>query len=254
MRLSQITFASHNRPTLFTSHEEFTWAAATIARTTHGRAILFCAADDHGHVVFAGDRFSVGRICSGMVRALNRELDHRVKVSIWPVDGRKHLETLISYVLNQTKHHGIQSNPTLWPGSCFHDLIGARLLPGFDADLLRRILPRLRDETIYAKVNLPPLVPASDEQLSLVGLKQLRQSATRTLPQPHGYRGRPSRTATVQLARQLGFQTAEIARALHMSPRTIRELTAAPREPTVEYAIRMQVSLLLANQPDQART
>ena len=139
----------------------------------------------------------------------------------------------------------------LWPGSCFHDLIGARMLPGFDSGLLRRVLPRLQNEIIYAKVNLRRLKPATDAQLQFVGLSQMAQCAMKTLPQPKGRAGRPSRIATVQIAKQLGFRTAEIARTLQMPRRTIRELAATTREPAIENALRMQVALFLANHPEQ---
>jgi hypothetical protein len=46
----------------------------------------------------------------------------------------------VTYLLKQPVKHGLDVHPALWTGSCFLDLIGARLIPGFSTAPLRAAL------------------------------------------------------------------------------------------------------------------
>ncbi|MBT3220857.1 MAG: hypothetical protein HN348_17370 [Proteobacteria bacterium] len=244
MHSYQVTLSRKGRPTLFVTSEDLTWAVATIVRTTHGKSPLFSIVDEHVHVVIPGDAFAVGRMCSGLVRAFNHKLGYKLnKAHISLVNGGDHLDTLIAYYLRQPAKHDLNTgHPALWPGSCFMDLIGARCLSGFDRHLIHRHLPRLRTERFTRVIGLPPIIPATDQELKLAGLTQLAQGA-KAATDGKSEQQRRGRVAIAQLAKHLGFRNLDIAEVLQTHPRTIGKLASAPAEPRLVQAIRLQISL-----------
>ena len=121
-----------------------------IARIAGEATVLFCIVDDHVHIVLACDRARAGLISRSLSMAL-APLARGIALAsarIKPVEGRRHLETLGEYVTLNPRKHGVAA-PALWSGSCFQDLVGARVLPGFTPRLLASLLPRFRMRTLY---------------------------------------------------------------------------------------------------------
>jgi hypothetical protein len=74
-------------------------------------------------------------------------------VYVKQVVDRAHLDTIVDYILRQGPHHGLSVHPALAPGSCFLDIIGARLLPGFESRL-PGLLPCFRMHGVFARVGV----------------------------------------------------------------------------------------------------
>ncbi|MBT3220370.1 MAG: hypothetical protein HN348_14890 [Proteobacteria bacterium] len=249
-----ITWSEEGRPTLFVSEADKRMAVRVLARVAGQTAVLFCAVDDHLHVVTGGSREQAGRLGSAIGQALNYRLSHHLAPArFWEVNGRFHLKTLIRYVLDQTSHHKLQGveHPALWTGSNFQDLIGARCLPGLDVALLQQHLPRLRSEEVFFAVGLQEFGPASDDALSECGLGALVKAGAAALAAPPDLPGRrlicvQARAAVAQLAHRIGYQSLQLADALQVTRRSAQRMRQFPVPPQLVKAIRMQVALRLA--------
>ncbi len=158
------------------------------------------------------------------------------------VTDRRHLETLVPYVLCQTHKHGIDCHPARWPSSCFQDLIGARILPGFDPDTLFRLLPRWNRATIWDAVGLVP-PPPPIEAMSLEELCQAARSAINPGAADNSRSGRDANAATLQIAAGLGYGRVEMRRATRLPETTIRRLLRRPIDPRLHRALQQQIRL-----------
>jgi hypothetical protein len=133
------------------------------------------------HVTIAaqGTREQMGRLPGSIAQALGKGLVDVAEVEparIRPVDGRPHLESLVSYVLTQTWRHKIAVHPAAWRGSCLADLVGARKLQGFDPSAISGALPRWDiEERALSAVGLgnAPLDSVTDEQIRSLGAAAL---------------------------------------------------------------------------------
>ncbi len=144
MRPWQIVINSVDRNPLFPSEALLRLAVRTLVAVVGPWSALFCIVDDHAHVVVCCYDGEAPRLADALHRALQRL--SAVPLSppfLGAVRGRAHMESLLGYVPAQTSHHGIPVHPALWTGSCFVDLVGARLLPGF-GNCIMQLLPRFR--------------------------------------------------------------------------------------------------------------
>lgn len=243
-----ITLAADGRSALFPSAAARVEAARALATAGGSAGVLFCAADDHVHLVVRAER--AGRIAS----RLSQLLRHRTGGPLEParlraVETRAHLESLVRYVLDPSSHHQLATadHPATWPGSCFLDLVSARALPGFRPGTLRESLPRLSREELYAAVGLEPVEPAGDDVLASLGADALAEAAAGTvgLPAPLGQTASEvvATRAVVQLAGRLGVPSSRLALALGASRRTLERCRAAPPVPDAERAIRQWVAV-----------
>lgn len=250
MEGSHVNFAHPGRLPVFISEECRLDAVRVLVRLTRGWMPLFCLADEHGHLVSLASVDHTRRLVRGLIQALNPRLGTKLAAPFFkPVESRSHLEALVRYVLDQTTHHGIQraGHPALWSGSSFPDLVGARLLEGFDARRLREALPRWSEERIFAALELPWVPPATDDTLRAAGLARVVGAAARAV----GHLKLEGRTPPVvrarrtvaRTARLLGFTTGQLAFALGCPPRTARHLATAPDDPPMARALRLQVAL-----------
>jgi hypothetical protein len=250
MGLWHITIGSVRRLTMFPSEQLLRAAVVRLVAVTGRCLLLFCIVDDHVHVVVWVDEQQVGRIGAALLCALRPiaraelERPHRV-----PVKSRDHLEWLVRYLLDQPRKHSLAVIPARYSGSCFADLIGARVVPGFEARIYR-LLPRLRPARVCALVGLPAssLVVASDERLRSSGVARIAEAAAAALAVgPELVGSSPgvvtARQATVHLVDRAPLSRADLPRILGVSPRTVRRLAGEAVAPEVLRAVRLQLTL-----------
>jgi hypothetical protein len=175
MTLHHLTIAVRGRQALARDETERRALVRDLARIAAGRLMVFNLVDDHFHGVPRGER--PGVLADSLRRVLRaRRPDLELKRShLEPVGTRSYARWLIDYVLGQSARHGLGVPTALWTGSCFQDLVGARLLPGFDARPLRAELPRLVQGDLLEAVglDLAPLGDADDEALARAGAARI---------------------------------------------------------------------------------
>ncbi|MCB9699949.1 MAG: hypothetical protein H6738_24390 [Alphaproteobacteria bacterium] len=250
MQTFHVTLAADDRQTLFIDERQRCAAATALARVGGDALLLFCAVDDHVHLVLRGEARRVAQMAGNASQALR--WIGRVGLEparIRPVASRVHLHSLVRYVLDQSTHHALATatHPARWSGSCFWDLVGARRLPGFGPGALQASLPRLSRSDVWGAVGLPPLEPASDATLGSVSAPALYEAGAAAVGtvslDGRGERTLAARTAVAHLARRLGFADAAAREALGCAERTHRRLLARPNAVADERAIRLQIAL-----------
>lgn len=257
MPLWQIRLSTRGRLAPFPGEAEQRAALRALARVAGERLVLFALVDEHVHAVLA-----CGEGAGQAARAVRLALQHLARSPLQPVwveavGGRNHLESLLRYYLGQPRHHGLPVPAALWSGSCFPDLIGARLLPGF-RDQLAEQLPRLPRAAVFQAVGLPgsTLEPADDAALRRAGATRLAAAAAAALAVGPSLAGREAgvidaRAAACQLAKAAGLPTSELAHALGAPLRTVQRLGSHPLDPAILFVVRRRVALedLAAAQP-----
>ncbi|RME22006.1 MAG: hypothetical protein D6798_16865 [Deltaproteobacteria bacterium] len=243
---------------MFPSEDLRRQAVRALARVGGPALLLFCVVDDHVHVVVLCDDDRVGVLARSLLLALRPLAGPGISPAhVRPVQGRSHLMWLVGYCLAQPSKHRIGAHPALWSGSCFLDLVGARVLPGY-APPLREALPRLRGRVCFEHVGLParPLQPLDDDALREVTATALVAAASAALAAPPDLPGNSAlvvtcRRAVAQLGKAAGFTAAQLARALRIQPNAVRRLARAPVPPGVLPAVRRRLALeaRVAGQP-----
>lgn len=193
MQPFHLTLASAGRITLFPEPDALLNAVRVLARVGGPRLLLFSVVDDHVHVVLHAEASSVSRAASGLSRALAAAgAPDLARAHLRPVDGRSHLETLVSYLVKQPQKHGILASAT-WPGTCAPDLLGARVLPGFDPTAIARALPR---------ADVPALVRRAlgDARRAPLDAWHAAHAAAGAVPGERGPRGVAARVVWSRLA------------------------------------------------------
>ena len=210
------------RMPLYRTRAELFGLVRIVVRVVGDVLVLFCVVDDHVHLLLVAER--AGLRLGGLLRALRARVDVDAP-RIRPVRDRRHLETLVCYVLTRPEHHGLRGKCTQWPGSCYQDLAGARLLDGYDPAALWEWLPRWQLRRVARLLGTSPPTPRSD--LSGVSLTELWEAARFAYATDGRGRTPPavdSRRVAARLGRSAGFEPAEIARTLGVERRTIWRL------------------------------
>jgi len=249
VQLYHLTLSTRRREPIARDLESRRAVLRALARVAGRQAVLFCLVDDHLHLVVEGDRRVAGARASGLTRALGTMVTARTDgFHIRPVEGRSHLEWLVGYVLTQTTRHGLAEHPALYEGSCFQDLVGARLLKGFQGSMLWRWLPRWTPARLCRIVDVASTRPVTDRELTRVSLDQILTAARAALCTELSGRRPPAvraRRAAVGLATLAGFRSADAARALGCTPRAVQSLRHSP-DAEAEGAVRHRIGLELA--------
>ncbi len=214
------------------------------------RLFGFGLVDEHAHAGLVCDRPRI--VCRDLRRALKRirpDLEFNAP-HLKLVDSRSYLRWLVTYFLRQPAKHGIGVHPALWTGSCFQDLVGARLLPGFSGKTLRAALPRLRLRTLFREVGLEEidLCPASDELLRRAGAGRLADLAAGVYAMGPTIAGRSQAAVTARalaasLGTRLGFPPLTLAQFLGVSRQAISRLGLQRPDPVAERALRLRFDL-----------
>lgn len=222
-----------------------------LARVAGGDVVLYSVVDDHIHVVLYCDEVRRG-VLSGALTFAFRAL---VAAPLDPpfvrtVRDRSHLDWLADgYILRQSWKHGLQGHPAVWTGSCFPDLVGARILAGLNL-CIATALPRWRLRRAYAGVFLPerPLKPADDARLRAVGAARLASAAASAVGAEPTLTGKGAaevlaRRAAATLGNAAGIPSSEIAHALGMHPVACARLRHRAVEERVLGAVRLWIAL-----------
>ena len=250
MQIWHLTFSSANRLPPFPTPGHRLEAARCIARVGAGRVLMFELPDDHGHVMSACREIELPSLRSALTRALTPIAVVPIAAShVQPVRSRVHLLRNVRYFLTQSEHHGI-ARPLLDPGSCFQDLVGARILPGFEPAALKRAAPRLTRADLLAIVKLPEsaLSPATPADLRRVGVSAIVRVAAEAVGAKTDL---ADRTAATVLARRAAVHTTDLSdlsrrdlrTELQLSARAIRRLAHEPIDSAVLRAVRLRVSI-----------
>ena len=245
-----LTLASAGRLPLFDGEARLRAAVRVLARAGAGRLVLFCVVDDHVHAVVRGGRREAGRVGYAVWRGLQAVAATPVeRTRVRPVESRAHLQWLVRYVLGQVQHHGLDTHPALWSGSCLQDLVGARAVLRLRLRL-SELLPRLRLRTVYEHAGLPhqELAPAPDHAVRLAGAARLAEAAAAALAVDPALQGNTAptvqaRQAACALAREAGMPLSEVAWALRITPRAARRLAWRGVDATVRSAVRLRLAL-----------
>lgn len=251
MQLAHITLSSVERRVLARTETERRVVVRTLVETCGAHLVVFSLVDDHLHLVVR--RECPARLGEGVRRALaalRKDLE-LTRCHVKLIRTQDHLKNVFPYVLSQTDHHELTgSNAALWTGSAFVDLIGARLLEGFDPTALRQELPRLRGRDLYEAVGLEPtkLVPADDAALVRAGAAGLADLATAVYAVGPELTDRSAPTVKARIlaahaARTLKVATDHVAQFLGVTPRSARRLAEQPVEPRALEALRLRLAL-----------
>jgi hypothetical protein len=224
------TIATTQRVPLCADTEHLRALVRVLARRTVGRLLLFSIVDEHGHLVLEAEPKQLGLLLAGLRRSL-QPLSCGSLDRFWsrPVEGRRHLERLVVYLLGQVGHHELDAHPALWEGSCFSDLVGARALEGFDGERFEHWLPRWHRGKLLRAVGLDALPPADPSALAALSLPRIAEMAKVVCcadPRPKAPSNVRARRLAACCAREAGYRSAEIASAWGVSTRSVRRALA----------------------------
>jgi len=154
-------------------------------------------------------------------------------------------------MVRQPARHDLPGHPALWEGSCFGDLAGVRLLPGYEVRSSLQELPRLRLRDLLGVVGLSPepVGPATSDDLRQAGVARIVQLAlgAHALPTLAGRSaGVPdARALVVQAAIKAGLRPSAVAPFLGITPRAARRLARRALDPRALPALLRRPSLEL---------
>jgi hypothetical protein len=247
------TFASDGRHALFPDLASQRQALHAVARVAKKSLLLFCFVDDHLHVVFRALERRVGRIVAGLTLALRPIAAAPLgRAFVRRVATRHHLEWLAdTYILRQAEKHGLPGPLALREGSCFLDLVGARVLPGIALDeQLLVALPRYLLRRAYRAVGLEEtlLEPLEDAAIRALGAARVFTAAQVALAARPGARGngraeRSCRRVAVQLCRQVGIASGECRFAVGIGRSAYSRLARARCDRRLATAVRLRLAL-----------
>lgn len=245
-----LTIAVRGRRSLARDEAERRALVRALARVGGDRLLLFSLVDDHFH---AGLRAEfAGRVGDALRRVLvARRPDLEFKPPhLEPVGTRAYLRWLVRYLIAQPERHGLGVDAALWTGSCFQDLVGARVLPGFEVTPLRNELPRLRLGGLFDALGLgtEPFRPADDDALDRAGVARLVDLAAGVYAVGPALMGRSTpvvsaRALAATVAGLVGVPTSTLARFLGVVPRTVRSLAQRPPDVRAVLALRRRLAL-----------
>lgn len=244
-----ITVSSANRMPLFAHEGQRRACVRRLVVVIEGRLVLFSFADEHGHIVVTCVVGEVGRIKRTIGRALPSLVAAPLgQLHVRPVENRAHLRRLVPYSLGQTTHHQLPEEPALFSGSCFQDLVGARVI----GPPLRiwDLLPRMCREDVASQLGLTAssIAPASDAVVRAAGAVRVVSAAAAATAAPPDMKGRAdpvvaARLAALAVGDAAGISRAEMAWALEVTARGLRKIAERPADPATIRAVRVRLAL-----------
>ena len=252
MPIVHYTQAVRGRLAFARTEQERRRLVSELARVAGARLLAFGHADEHLHNVLAHDRPGLlVRDLRGVLLRLRPDLQLK-SPNVEEIDTRAYLRSTLDYVLRQAAQHRLAGvHPALWTGSCFQDLIGVRLLPGFDPGGIRRELQRLQLRELYGVVGLPvePIPQASDDALRRAGVARLADLALAALAVGPDLTTRDAwtvraRRVAARLTRRVGLALGDLAPYLGVGARALRMLAASGGDDVLaERAVRGRLTL-----------
>ncbi len=251
MEIAHYTQSTRSRRPLARDERERRALLRALTRQGGPRLLLFNLVDDHLHQVLSGRRVKVlARDLRRSIQAARPDLELEPP-HVKPVGTRSYLRWLVEYLLDQPRKHDLAGvHPALWTGSCFQDLIGLRLLPGFDPARIRAELPRLRQRHLFPHVGLTasPLAPADDDALHRAGAARIVRLAAATYAVGPELEGRSNpvveaRALAANLATRVGLAKRDVASYLGVGARAVQKLARRDAESNAELALRRRLTL-----------
>jgi hypothetical protein len=196
-------------------------------------------ADTHGHAVLTTN--TPGRFVHDARLALAAALEVELapaRLSV--VRDSWHAENLIAYVHGQDQKHGADLDP-FREGTSLHPLLGLRPDGVWIAERVRGTVPRVRREDLLAQLGVAELGEArdlprlADAAAAAVGVASLVGRQTEVV------RGRLAAVHAMPDA-----ATIDLARALGVTTRAIRQCRQEAPDPTLVRAVRLQLGLRAA--------
>jgi len=252
MAIVHYTQATRGRLAIARDESERRRLVSALAWTGGPRLLMFSLVDDHAHLALVGDRLGLlVRDLRWVVRRFRPDLQLD-PAHVKPVESRSHLNWLLHYMLRQPEKHELAGvHPALFSGSCFQDLVGVRLLPGFDPKRLHAELPRLSLRDFFPDVGLvaDPIAAATNEQLRRAGAARIAELAAASLGVGSEFRDRNeptvrARALVARLSLLLRFAPREVSRYLQVGVRQVQRLAHDRSEDTdAERALRRRLVL-----------
>ncbi len=166
-----------------------------------GGLVAWAIPDNHGHLAVVGTREEASEIAWRIELAMQayRPVGAGPFQRRWlrSDDDYGYLRNMTDYILRQSKHHGLESDP-FGESDCRLDILGLRTIAPWVRARVREHLPRLRDEAVAELLDL--------------NLTELRSWAT-PLEASDGLEHLREATLAVHALRSLNGNSARVARA-----------------------------------------
>lgn len=201
-------------------------------------------ADGHAHAALVCTPVQLGRFVHDARLALSAALELPMAApSTRPIRDVWHAENVLGYVHRQDTHHGV-GRDTYRDGTTLPDLLGLRVGNGWISERVRTLLPRVTRADLLAHWGLESLEEGFDlGRLAEAGAAAAGVASFRT----RSKQVVAARRACVAVA--AGHDADVVARALGLSPRTVRRLRADEPPAAMVRAVRLQLGLRLGVAP-----
>jgi len=206
-----------------------------LARYLGARTLWFGFSDNHVHFVIEADPGKIRRIGRDLVGILRRLSARTFQPPFaQPIENQRHLLNCWPYVVANLDRHGVPGNALLDDGSGLADVIGARILPGFDPTTWAKFLPRrgIADKLVELKLPANAGDTAPIELVRELGAVALARAAAACVGWVDLTSDAPlvvhARAAVVDLGFSAGVARAEIGHALAQTRSSLWRLNRRP--------------------------
>lgn len=252
MELHQIVLTAERerRFPLFTEEKHYLDALHRIGKMCQGNLVLFALIAEHLHLITRLARAAAGRLAQRVLLTLRPIVQTPLATSyIKEVDGPGHMYRSVRYELEQPKKHGMPGPVALWPGSCFPELTGARVIPGLELRI-KEALPTFQVRRALRIVGIPgdEIRPAGRQQLRAAGAARLvaaTASAFGIEPNLKGHRSCEiaARRALAHIAAKIEIPAPEVKFVTGLDEHTLWRLRQRAVSSVHIDAIRRRVAL-----------
>lgn len=216
--------------------------ARAIQRVGRKRGLIgFGVADTHGHAGLIATTQQVGAFIHDLRLVLRHTLHLEIgPPTVKPVHDVWHAMQLIGYMHRQGEHHGVDRDVFL-EATSLPDLVGLRVCAPWLADRVATELPRFEGCTLPVRWSSAPFGHG-------IALAHLADAAAAVFALPD----LQSRTSEAVLVRRAAvhaaaeFTSFQVANALGIAERTVREIRSQAVDPTLIQTVRRAVSVRVA--------
>lgn len=245
-----VTISERRRRTIARDEAERRHVIREVATIAGERLLSFGLPDDHLHTVLRTHAIGyAARDLHALLERLRPGLELNAP-HIEPLKDAEHLGNVLRYHLRQPSHHRMDVHQASYAGSCFPDLVGARLLPAFTPARLLAELPGFRLRDVFPIVGLEPepLVEASDHALRRVGVARLVDLVASVFALPDGLPGASvavtrARALAATTARRVGLRLSDLAEVLGITRQAASQLSRRKAAAHDLVALRRRLAL-----------
>jgi hypothetical protein len=247
MMLFHVSVLSQGARTVFPAGVDRLRAVRRLASHLGGRSLWFCLADTHLHEVVEASADEIPFVLRDLRFVLEGlagdvfQVPHSKEIA-----DQRHLENCWRYVVSNNQQHGVNRGP-IDDGSGLADVVGARWLPGFEADRWQRHLPRRSLGDLLRQLDIPPAAatPATREVVRAIGAVHLARLAAGAVGWPDLHGNSPAvaaaRSAAMRLGLDAGLARSDLGYALDIARQTTYAV-AAREHPVLEAVVRRRIS------------